>query len=105
MSFHINYLPDHGQIKLAGKFVMESHREFSKVYRHALPSFVQRNLVIHMGEVDYIDSSALGMLLMLHQDAKKQGTEVILKDCKPVVHKILSMAQFDKIFSVQRLRQ
>jgi anti-anti-sigma factor len=105
MSLRVHYLPDHGQIKLSGKFIMEAQREFARVYRHALPAFADKHLVIHMGEVEYIDSSALGMLLMLHKDAKHQGTEIILKDCKPVVHKVLAMAQFDKLFAIQKYRQ
>ena len=51
-------------IKLSGRFDFNSHREFRGSYESALDNAQLRELVIDLSGVDYLDSSALGMLLL-----------------------------------------
>ncbi|HTH41138.1 MAG TPA: STAS domain-containing protein [Rhodocyclaceae bacterium] len=99
MGLQIDHYPDQGQIKLAGKFSSGYAFLFSSAYRRTLPDYVSKPLTIHLGDVDHVDTSALGALLLLHQDAAEQDTQIYLKGCKPTVRELLSIADFSKLFS------
>ena len=48
----------------------------------------------------YIDSSALGMLLMLRDRAKKQNMTVTLANAQGRIRQVLDTAQFERLFAV-----
>jgi anti-anti-sigma factor len=50
--------------------------------------------------VDYLDSSALGMLLMLRDKAKGAAREVVLTKCTGAVKQVLDIANFGKLFRI-----
>jgi len=55
-------------------------------------------VVIDLGGVDYLDSSALGMLLLLRERAESMGKTVSLTRMQGTVKQVLDVANFDKIF-------
>ena len=60
-----------------------------------------REITIHFGEVDYLDSSALGMLLLLREKAEGTGKSVILAGLHGTVKQVLDIANFGKLFSIR----
>jgi anti-anti-sigma factor len=59
-----------------------------------------RELDLDLGGVDYIDSSALGMLLLLKERADTAKKPVALQNCTGTVRQVLEIANFGKIFSI-----
>ena len=57
-------------------------------------------LEIDLGEVDYLDSSALGMLLMLREKAQAANKKIVLSNCKGSVRQVLEIANFGKLFTI-----
>ena len=57
-------------------------------------------IVVEMDNVDYIDSSALGMLLVLRDKAGDTKNAVQIKNIKPEVRKVMEIANFDKLFTL-----
>lgn len=51
-------------IHLDGRFVFHDHRDFRQAYEQALARKETRIIHLDMGRVEYLDSSALGMLLL-----------------------------------------
>lgn len=49
---------------------------------------------------DYLDSSALGMLLVLRDRVANDHESIIIQGAKPEVKKILQIANFDKLFKL-----
>lgn len=86
-------------VQLNGHFDMAAHTPFRQAYRQALSDSTLRILTLDLTSVDYIDSSALGMLL-LQGEATKQGVRVDLANCRPFVLRVLTMANFHKLFRV-----
>ncbi|MBF0370269.1 MAG: STAS domain-containing protein [Magnetococcales bacterium] len=84
-------------IRVSGKFNFALHKKFREAYRHNLPGDIYR---IDMARVDYIDSSALGMLLLLREHAGGDGAHVSITNCNPSVKKILEVAGFQKLFPI-----
>lgn len=84
-------------IVLQGRFDFNVHREFRDVVDQAIKS-VPASIVVDLGAVDYLDSSALGMLLMLRDKAKSTGKEVILANAHGSVKQVIDIANFGKLF-------
>ncbi len=86
-------------IKLQGRFDFNAHREFREVVDKAMEA-TAREVNVDLSGVDYLDSSALGMLLMLRDKAKTASREVALVNCSGAVKQVLDIANFSKLFRV-----
>jgi anti-anti-sigma factor len=87
-------------LKLSGRFDFHSHRDFRAAYETALEDGAARQIVINFQDVDYLDSSALGMLLLLREKAETAGKTVALVGLQGMVKQVLEIANFGKLFSV-----
>lgn len=87
-------------LKISGRFDMDTHHVFRGIYRKVFADNPQKQLVVDLADVDYVDSSALGMLLLLRQDAENQGVAISLAHCTPFVADILRTAHFDRLFDM-----
>ena len=54
-------------LRLKGRFQFDSHREFRSAYEPYIADPAMRVVVVDFSGVDYLDSSALGMLLLLRE--------------------------------------
>lgn len=86
-------------IRLEGRFDFNSHRDFREAIDTVLAS-PSGAIVVDLGSVEYLDSSALGMLLMLRDRARGAAREVALTSCRGAVKQILDIANFGKLFSI-----
>lgn len=86
-------------VKLQGRFDFNAHRDFRDAVDKALAA-TAREIHIDMSAVDYLDSSALGMLLMLRDKAKSAARDVALTNCSGAVKQVLEIANFSKLFRV-----
>ena len=87
------------KIIISGRFDFGIHQEFRKASEQA--SSGVNTVVMDMGNVDYLDSSALGMLLVLRDKVGENKSSVRIKNPKPEVRKILEIANFDKLFTLE----
>lgn len=86
-------------IRLVGTFNHLVHRQFQDATRTAFANADVKELLIDLASVDRIDSSALGLLLMTRDQAKKAGKTVSLKGAFGVTKRAMDMAQFDLLFA------
>ena len=56
--------------------------------------------VINLGQTDYLDSSALGMLLLLREYAGGDKADIRILNCKPEVRTIFNVANFQQLFAL-----
>lgn len=59
------------------------------------------SVAVDLRQVDYIDSSALGMLLNMKKKLETQIQTFKLLNANPQVEKVLSISRFDKMFTIQ----
>jgi len=88
-----------GTIKLEGRFTFEAHQEF----KGATTPFLNPNissLQLDLSAVSYMDSSSLGMLLLLREKAEAKGIKVVLLKPSPSVMAIIKVVQFGKLFEI-----
>ncbi|MCY1405761.1 STAS-domain containing protein [compost metagenome] len=84
-------------IAIKGRFDFAKHQPFRDAYEHLPP----KTYFIDLREATYLDSSALGMLLMLRDHGGGDAADVRLINCSSDVRKILAIANFESLFQIQ----
>lgn len=87
-------------LKLTGRFDFNTHREFRGAYEPLVADAVVRSVTVDFSGVDYLDSSALGMLLMLRDKLGGANKEVALVGVRGNVKQVLDIANFGKLFHI-----
>lgn len=87
-------------ISIAGRFTFDVHREFRDSYEALVKSAAVRSLDINLSEVEYLDSAALGMLLLLRERVLAANITLRLVQCKGTVKEVLQVANFHKLFTM-----
>ncbi len=87
-------------VRLTGRFEFSMHREFREAMDTVLQDKDIDSVVIDLAGVDYLDSSALGMLLMLRDRANTARKALSLANPRGMVKQALEIARFDKLFSI-----
>jgi len=100
MNFRFDHLSGSGQICLVGHFTGQSALDFLPVARRTLPDYVNHPLVINMAEVERIDTIGMGAMLLLHRDALRQSTPLLVKNCQQTVRDVFRIANLDQPFRI-----
>lgn len=91
---------DEALVKLSGRFDFNAHRDFRAAYEPLMDSTPVRGVTIDLGGVDYMDSSALGMLLMVRDKAGAASKKLTLANAQSGVRQVLDIANFGKLFHI-----
>ncbi|RUO35273.1 STAS domain-containing protein [Aliidiomarina sanyensis] len=86
-------------IHVKGKFDFGMVHDFRQSYE-GLTERVS-SVVVDFRETEYIDSSALGMLLNMRKSLGAGTRTIHLINCRPEVRKILDISRFDKLFVIE----
>lgn len=89
------------RLRMDGRFDFSLHRAFKEAYEPVFGKGGIQSLEIDLGRVEYLDSSALGMLLLLRERAQVARVSVVLCKPSPTVMQILEIANFNKLFAVR----
>lgn len=85
-------------ISIQGRFDFGAHQEFRDAYEKV--AVTPKSYVIDMKGATYLDSSALGMLLLLRDHAGGDNARIRLLHCNSDVRKILSISNFEQLFHI-----
>lgn len=88
---------DSVDIKITGRFDFNAHHDFRNIYRNET-SDAKYN--IDMSGTEYIDSSALGMLLLLREHAGNEAAKITITGCNDDIKKIFAISNFEKLFTI-----
>jgi len=80
------------RIAVQGRFDFSAHKDFRDSYETLAAS--PERFTVDLREATYLDSSALGMLLLLRDYAGGDASEVSIVNCNPDVRKILTISNF-----------
>lgn len=85
----------HITVKVA-RFDLHSHKAFRDCYRNENPKAAY---TIDLSAAEYIDSSALGMLLLLREFAGGERANITFIGCNEHLRKIFEVTNFYKLFN------
>ena len=88
-------------LRPATRFDFNSFRDFRNAYEAALENTAVRLLIVDMNDVQYIDSAALGILLLLRDRATSLNKQVELHNLHGTAKEVLEIANFQKIFTIR----
>lgn len=86
-------------VKISGQFDFSLHQEFRESYRHVDTKGAA--FKIDLSNATYMDSSALGMILLLKEHADKLSGSVTLSKPNESVSKILKIANFNEFLKIE----
>lgn len=87
-------------LTIHGRFDFSIHRDFRTNYEQILSASGVRELDVDLKGVDYVDSSALGMLLLLREKAMAKNVQMQLIGTQASVRQVLEVANFGRLFSI-----
>ncbi|MBA4361329.1 MULTISPECIES: STAS domain-containing protein [Pseudomonas] len=85
-------------ISIEGRFDFGRHQEFRESYEKLEKK--PESVVVDLRKATYLDSSALGMLLLLRDHAGGDSSDIRVVNSNSDVRKILAISNFDKLFDI-----
>jgi anti-anti-sigma factor len=95
---HFSAQDDTLKIRISGQFTHAVHPEFTQAYK-TLPASSRRKYVIDLSATEYMDSAALGMLLVLRERSGGEQAKITLSGARNDVAKILDISGFKELFT------
>ncbi|MFT5755589.1 MAG: anti-anti-sigma factor [Alteromonadaceae bacterium] len=86
-------------ISIEGRFDFSLHKQFRDAYSSDNTNGTRFNL--DLSKATYMDSSALGMILLLKDHVEKLKGEVVVSNPSESVKKILEIAQIHKLMTIE----
>lgn len=86
-------------IKTGEKFDFSKVEDFRSAYGSVNPD--TRHIAVDLSKTEYMDSSALGMLLNMQKSLKQNNYTYSIENARPQVAKILQISRFDKKFELR----
>ena len=98
MTIEVSTNNETATIKVIGRFDFSSQRDFRNAYQNQQQTISE--YVVDLSQTEYIDSSALGMLLLLKEYVELKNGHSKLLQPAPEIKKILTMSNFDQLFTI-----
>ena len=87
--------------ELSGRMTFHDHKEFRDMLGQLIEAGVQ-SYVFDLSNVEHVDSSGLGMLLLARDNAENAGTTtVVLRKAPESVRHTLRLAKFEELFTIE----
>jgi anti-sigma B factor antagonist len=95
-----SYVDGASVVMLEGRILLG---EESQSLREKLKSLIaegKKNIVLNMSQVEYIDSTGLGILVAAHESAKTQGATLKLSNLGARFNELLQLTKLVTVFEV-----
>ncbi len=92
------------RIAVSGRFDFHLSRNFRDSYMPLLDNAAIREVHVELSKASYLDSSALGMLLLLNERAKAANKPVTLLTGSGMAPRALEVANFSKTFNIRHIK-
>ena len=99
MDYSINQQTNQCTIRMRGQFTFGDNGKI----RDIIATMVGGNFkhfTVDTSELVFVDSAALGMLLLMSDEARKAKVEMTLDGASGQVKKMLQLSNFDQIFAI-----
>jgi anti-anti-sigma factor len=85
------------RIRVEGRFDFSLHQDFRRAYEGDTDT---ERYVVDLREATHVDSSALGMLLLLRDHAGGDDAQIRITNCNADVRRILAISNFEQLFAI-----
>lgn len=85
-------------VVLPNRFDYGYHKEFQRQCTEHIESKTIDGIIFDFSRVEYVDSAALGMMMMWQRRASASNKKMFIKGAKGATAQILEMANMQRIF-------
>jgi len=85
-------------MRLPQRFDFSSHRDFFNLYQPILINKDIDQLTLDFKDVTYVDSAALGIMVLVHNKFSSAGKTVKIKNANGPTLDLLTMANMQRLF-------
>jgi anti-anti-sigma factor len=85
---------------IEGMITFKDHNRFTEIM-NVIKTISGKKMIINLHKVDFIDSAAIGMLLIANDKGAENNVDVIIKGAHGKVKSVLEAASFDKLFKFE----
>lgn len=88
------------EIAVKGRFTFSDHKEFKNILGLLADNTI-KSIVLHFNGVEFIDSAALGILLLARDESLKNAKSLIITNPVGQVKKMFEISKFYELFMIQ----
>ena len=85
---------------IRGEIDLHSSPEVREALLNAINTHKPKKVILNLGQVSYMDSSAVAVLVEALQKMRKTGGKICLTNLQPRVKGLLEIARLDTIFTI-----
>ncbi len=100
MKMSLNAQGNHMEARLSGYMYVEDATQFREEAIKKMGETVS-HVDIYMGELQFIDSAGMGVLISLYKRCAKRGGSVNLHDLRGSVREVFELTRLDQIFNIK----
>jgi anti-anti-sigma factor len=86
-------------ISINERFDFSLHQQFRDAYNNLTTQ--ELTYILDLSQTEYMDSSALGMILLLKDHVQLHAGQLIISKPSDTVRKILEIAQFQRLMTIE----
>jgi len=88
------------EVQMAGRFTFNDNNIFRPVLDNIAKEGI-RCVVFDIGQTEYMDSAALGMLLLARDEAERNSCSIVLKSPQGYIKKLFTVSKFYEMFNIE----
>jgi len=100
MNYKTVNLKDGVEIQLSGSFTFRDHDTFFEIVSMIKTGY-NKKMVFNLSDCDFLDSAALGMLVIAHDEAAAKEVSLSIKGARGKVKDVLYAARFDTLYDFE----
>ena len=100
MNYKTVNLKDGVEILFSGSFTFRDHDTFFEVVS-MIKTGHNKKMVFNFESCDFLDSAALGMLVIAHDEASAKGVALSISGARGKVKDVLFAARFDTLYDIK----
>ena len=86
-------------IRFSGEFTIQNALEIRLPIEDVMAKG-HNKILLRMGEVTYVDSTVLGVLVALHKHAKRNKQQMIIAEINANMHRLLNLTRLNEFFTI-----
>ncbi len=100
MNYKMTNLKNGKEVLISGSFTFRDHDTFFEIVSMIKTGYEKR-VVLNMSECEFLDSAALGMLVIAHDEAVAKKVNLVIKGVQGKVKDVLYAARFDTLYEFE----
>lgn len=100
MYYEMKDISDGKEFILSDPFTFRDHQPFYEIIS-MIKDNNHKKVVFDLSECDFIDSAALGMFVIAHDEATLKSTNLFIKGAKENVKELMFAARFDTFYTFE----